>query len=81
MKRWQEFCLPTKWAEIRRDYIDEDENKIYIDAWETDDDNEQGVVIAKINIDTKEVEYIDDSAKFDGYAQAMIILAINELSE
>ena len=62
----------SKYAELRNDFFDETENKIYIDAWFTDDDNEEGVVIAKVNMTTKEVEYLDNDARKDSYAQEII---------
>jgi hypothetical protein len=58
------------WGEIRNDF--EDEGIVHIDAWLTDDDMEGGTVIAKVNVQTKEVEYLDDRAKTDAYAQEMI---------
>lgn len=60
------------WGEIRNDYFHDDERKVYIDAWETADDNEEGTVIAKVNVDTGEVEYLDERAKSDSYAQEVI---------
>lgn len=62
----------NKYGEIRTDYEDEDSGIIYVDAWTTPDDNEEGTVIAKICRDTKEVEYLDDAAKQDSYAQEEI---------
>ena len=62
----------SKYAEIRNDFFDEEENKIYIDAWFTDDDNEEGVVIAKVDMTTKAVEYIDEDARKDSYAHEII---------
>lgn len=59
------------WGEIRNDFED-DNNIVHIDAWLTDDDNEEGTVIAKVNINTKEVEYLDDRARTDTYAQELI---------
>ena len=58
------------WGEIRNDF--EDKGIVHIDAFLTDDDNEEGKVIAKVNVRTKEVEYIDDRARTDPYAQEMI---------
>ena len=58
------------WGEIRNDF--EDGNITSIDAWMTADDNEEGKVIAKVNTDTKEVEYLDDRAKTDSLAQELI---------
>jgi hypothetical protein len=58
------------WGEIRSDFQDGD--IVYIDAFLTDDDNEEGKVIAKVNVRTKEVEYLDDRAKTDENAQEII---------
>lgn len=62
------------WGEIRNDFQDDD--IIYIDAFLTDDDNEEGKVIAKVNVRTTEIEYLDDRARTDSYAQEMIIDAL-----
>lgn len=32
----------SKWAEIRNDYCDEEEGKVFIDAWKTSSGNEEG---------------------------------------
>jgi hypothetical protein len=58
------------WSEIRNDF--QDNGVIHIDAWLTDDDNEDGRVIAKVNVQTKAVEYLDNRAKTDKYAQEII---------
>ena len=58
------------WGAIRNDF--EDGDIVYIDAFLTADDNEEGKVIAKVNVRTKEVEYLDDRARTDSYAQEMI---------
>lgn len=58
------------WSEIRNDF--EDNGIVHIDAWTTADDNENGSVIAKIDLATGEVVYNDDRAKKDEYAQEMI---------
>lgn len=60
-----------EWSEIRNDFCDEEEGKVYIDAWSTYDD-EEGIVIAKVNYRTKEIEYLEDSARTDEYAQEVI---------
>ena len=62
----------SKYAEIRNDFYDDEEQKVYIDAWLTEDDNEEGVVIAKVSYKTKEIEYLDNDAKTDSYAQEII---------
>jgi hypothetical protein len=69
----------SKWAEIRNDFVCEDSHKIYIDAWLTDDDNEEGTVIARIDMDTKNIEYFDNDARTDSYAQEIIRETIMEL--
>ena len=69
----------SKWAEIRNDYCDEDEGKVYIDAWKTDNDSEEGTVIAKIDYKTKEIEYLDKMAKTDSYAQEIINETLNSI--
>lgn len=68
----EEVAEMSKWAEIRNDYYDEEEKKVYIDGWKSDCDEEEGLVIAKVNYETKEVEYIDKAAKTDVYAQEII---------
>ena len=64
--------MSSKYGEIRNDFFDEEEQKWNIDAWFTDDGSEEGVVIAKVDPVTKEVEYIDDDARYDYYAQEVI---------
>ena len=59
-----------KWMEIKNDFTD-DEGVTHIDAFLTEDDNEEGKVIATIDKDGN-VTYIDDDAKTDPYAQEMI---------
>lgn len=46
--------------------------KWFIDAWKTDDYCEKGSVIAKIDLYTGTVEYLDADAKTDEYAQEEI---------
>ena len=58
------------WGEIRNDFQDDD--IVHIDAWLTADDNEEGTVIAKVNVRTKKVEYLDDRARTDSLAQELI---------
>jgi len=58
------------WTAINYDYIDDD--FIYLDAWETEEDSEDGEVIAKVNIASSEVKYLDQRAKTDEYAQEAI---------
>lgn len=62
----------SKWSEIRNDFHNPEDKVVCIDAWLTDDDNEEGDVIAKINYETREIEYLDEDAKTDSYAQEII---------
>jgi hypothetical protein len=70
----------SKYGEIRNDFYDDEEQKVYIDAWFTEDDNEEGIVIAKVNYRTKAIEYLDSDARTDEYAQRMIKEVLEEIS-
>ena len=59
------------WKEIRNLHVDEETMKTYIDAYLTDDDWEEGRVIAKVDMQGG-VEYIDKRAMTDEYAQEII---------
>lgn len=54
-----------------------EKNIMYIDAWRTTSSNEEGKVIAKINLSNSEVEYVDEKAKTDAYAQTVIRRVLN----
>jgi hypothetical protein len=64
----------TVWSQISNDF--EDEGMVHIDAWTSEDDNENGKVIAKVSIETGEVTYLDERAKTDWKAQEAINEAI-----
>lgn len=66
------------WGEIRNDFTDGDDIT-HIDAFLTDDDNEEGLVIARVSWVTGCVEYIDDRAKTDNYAQEMIQQVLGDI--
>ena len=78
------------WTEIRNDYIEELSNgvlELYVDAFLTSDDDECGEVIAIIyaqkvdgEIKTK-VEYFNENAKTDAYAQEIIAEGIAILKD
>lgn len=71
---------PSKYSEIRTNYMEEETQTIYVDAWMTSDDNEEGSVIAKIKCQTKKVEYLDPDAITDIYAQEQIQAVLNTLT-
>lgn len=62
----------SKWAEIRTDYINEMDDFLRVDAWKTDDDGEEGKVIAYIDTLSGRVLYVDPAAITDEYAQEEI---------
>ena len=71
----------SKYREIRNNFVDEEDHKVYIDDWKTKNPNEEGSVIAKIDLTTYEVEYLDERAKRDPYAQEMIRETISDLKQ
>ena len=62
----------SKWSDIRCDFFDEKEEKYYMYAWKTDNDEGEGTIIAKLDLADETVEYIDEDAKTDEYAQEVI---------
>ena len=62
----------SKWREIRCDVFNEEEERYYVDAWKTGNDNEEGKVIAKIDLANGTVEYLDEDARTDEDAQVVI---------
>jgi len=80
----------NKWMAIQNEFIDEsgfEEGYVVmsIDAWITNDENEEGKVIAEIKLDLSSnettVTYKDEDAKTDSYAQEMIREGIETLKE
>lgn len=80
----------SKWGEISNNYIedaDEGFHVLHIDAWKTNDGNEEGVVIAKligIQKDDKPhvyLSYQDPEARIDPYAQEVIKEADKKLRD
>lgn len=51
-------------TDVRNDYID-DQNFCHIDCYFTDDDNEQGVTVAIVDMDSKKVYFIDNMFRSD----------------
>jgi len=76
---FKDECTVSIWSEIRSDF--EEQYMVYIDAYLTPDDNENGQTIAKVNTITGNVQYIDERAKTDAKAQEAIneILKMNRL--
>lgn len=68
--------LEPVWSELRCDYFDEETNCFYIDGWETDDENTEGSVVAKVY--TNRVEFLDYRAFNDTNVQELIALIRQE---
>lgn len=60
-----------RWTEIRDNYVN-DEGFLCIDAWETDDGDEEGNVIAYVDTLSGRVIYTDPLARVDQAAQEII---------
>lgn len=69
----------SKWAEIRCDFFDDEEKCWLVDAWRTDDDNEESEVIAKIH-ESGKVVYLDAEAENDEYAKEVINEKLKDLN-
>jgi len=59
MEAEREMKLTNQFGEVRCDYFDDYDRNWLVDAWRTSEDDEEGVVVAKINPDTLEVTYTD----------------------
>jgi hypothetical protein len=66
-------------CEYRTDHIDEDEGFLYVDYWKTANDNEEGKVIAKIDIHNLDVLYEDETHKNNPITQSIINKTKEEL--
>lgn len=66
------------WSEIKCDYYN-GEGFWTVDAWVTDDENEEGKVIAVIDDISGNVYYIDATARYDAYAQEIIQDKVSEI--
>ena len=72
--------MKSKWSEIRCDYYNEEDKVWTVDAWVTDDDGEEGKVIAYIDaIKHGRVIYVDLLARVDAYAQEVIQEKLKEI--
>lgn len=70
--------MKSIWSEIERDYFNG--KKWIIDGWLTSDQDEEGKTIANIDPITGKVEYVDERAKTDDYAQKIINEVINQVT-
>lgn len=70
--------MERHWNEVKCDY-NNGEGFWLVDAWVTDDDNEDGKVIAVIEETSKHVYYIDLLARRDEYVQEVIKAKLAEI--
>ena len=66
------------YAEVRCDYHDDDAHFTTIDAWMTEDDNEEGKVVAVVH-DSGDVWYIETDARIDEEVEKAILEVKNRL--
>lgn len=66
-------------GEIRIDYFDENTGLWSVDAWRTDDPNEEGTVVAYIDPETREVFYTNPDYRYDGFINTEIQSFLEEL--
>ena len=70
-----------KWKEIRCNHLDENDLFWRVDAWKTENDAEEGEVIAYIDDLTGRVLYADPIARTDELAQEVIKAKVSELDD
>lgn len=57
MEAERKLKLANQFSEVRCDFFDDVSGYWLVDAWKSDDDDEGGIVVAKINPETLEVTY------------------------
>lgn len=89
-KEKRETMRRNFWSEVKNSYTTEGDGDrgvkkaTHIDAWKTDDDNEEGEVIAKVILTTNNdivVVYIDNLARDDEQAQEKINEAVSDFEK
>ena len=71
----------SKYSEVRCNFLDERDHFWRVDAWETDDEWEEGVVVALIDDWTGRVVYIDNAAIEDDLVQEVIAEKMHKIEE
>lgn len=69
--------IEETWSELRINYYDEEEGCICVDAFESDDENAECVVIAKVFKDR--VEYLDNRARYNPNVLEMVVEATRDI--
>lgn len=73
----QELEESDKFVEVRSDFVDEDE--VYIDAWKTSDDNEEGVNVARIDINFGDVQWYNTEGRFSRRVQEEVDKVLRDI--
>ena len=60
------------YSEVRIDHFDDIKKEWCVDAWQTSDDNEEGVVVARICELTGNIRWIVPEAQYDPNVQEAI---------
>ena len=75
----REIRLANQFGEVRCDYFDDYDGNWLVDAWRTSEDDEEGVVVAKINPDTFEVTYTDRDYAKDKLVKETVASKLKEI--
>lgn len=65
------------WSVVSGDFSDDE--FCYVDGWLTNDQNEEGVILAKIKKTNGKIHYFDARAKTDENAQSIILDCVNQI--
>ena len=69
----------TQFTEIRCTFFEEETGLYYLDAWRTEDGDEEGTVVATINSKTFEVKYTQEEYKNDDYVLSAVKEKLQEI--
>lgn len=69
--------MEKHWKQIRNDYWEG--NLLYVDGYETDDEMEEGKVLAILNTDDYSVQYVDTRAENSVEVNTLLKSLINNL--
>lgn len=79
MEEERERKLAHQYGEVRCDFFDEASGYWLVDAWKSDDDDEGGVVVAKINPATFETIYVIPLAEKDELVREVVRNKLREI--
>lgn len=71
--------MKTEFAEVKCTFFDDYRNEWCVDAWRTDNGDEYGNVVARINPTNFEVKYTDNEYKYDDYVIEVIKEKLKEI--